>query len=70
MCIKARIEVRKHMVCFFEEESKRKNTNRKLIGRLRREKCVKRRELKSENTRHVLFERKASKKHKPEDDSK
>jgi hypothetical protein len=38
VCEKARLEVRKHTVCFFKEESKQENTNWKLITSRRKNK--------------------------------
>ena len=38
VCEKTRIEVRKHTPCFFEEESKQENTNRKLKASRRKNK--------------------------------
>ena len=54
-----------HDVCFLGEKQE-KNTNRKLIGMSRREKCVFWRRSKQKNTRRVFLDKKARKKHKPE----
>ena len=48
------------MSCVFKKKSKRKNTNRKLVGVCRGEKCVYERKCKGKNTCRVFLGRKAS----------
>ena len=40
VCFLEKKQAEKHMACVFREKSKQENTNRKLIGMSRREKCV------------------------------
>ena len=60
VCEKARNEVGKHTSCVFSWKSKLENPRREQVDMWWGQKCVKKREMKSENTRHVFLAGKAS----------